>query len=359
MKLYQRWAEGGLAVSIVGEVQGTPGYAEKPGNLVLNEASDLERFRNLAKHGSRNGALLWLQLGHAGALAFAPTSHPKGPSALDVPGLRCAEMSENEIRDVPKDFARTAQLAQQVGSGGVQIHAAHGFLLSQFLSPLFNKRCDRYGGPIENRMRLLLDSIEATRAAVGPNFPIAVKLNSSDQLEGGLAEDEALEVVAALDQSSVDLIDISGGTYFPGAKSASDSAGRGPYFIEFAKRARVVTAKPLMLTGGFKTRAQAADAVAGGAVDIIGLARALVLEPSLPNCWMKDQLPEPAFPRFAEAPEGGITAWYTMRLTEIGAGEEGPEFGDLMQAVRDYDARDNARTEIWLSHFGKRTVAQS
>lgn len=358
MNLYRRWAEGGLAVSIVGEVQGTPGYAEKPGNLVLNEVSDRKRFRNLADHGSRNGALLWLQLGHGGALAYSLTSNPKGPSALDVPGLRCAEMSEDEIRQVPKIFARTARLAQKAGFGGVQIHAAHGFLLSQFLSPLFNKRSDNYGGPVENRMRLLLDSIEATRAAVGPDFPIAVKLNSSDQLEGGFAEDEALVVVAALNRSSTDLIDISGGTYFPGAKSASDGTGPGPYFIKFAKRARELTSKPLMLTGGFKTRAQAEEALAGGAADVVGLARALVLEPTLPNFWMEDRLPEPAFPRFEKAPEGGITAWYTMRLTEIGADEEGPEFGDLMQAVRDYDARDSARTEIWLNHFGKGSAAR-
>ncbi|MBT8459635.1 MAG: NADH:flavin oxidoreductase/NADH oxidase family protein [Boseongicola sp.] len=351
IRLYQRWAKGGLGVSIIGEVQGIPGYAEKPGNLVLNECSDLARFRELARKGSQNGAQLWLQLGHAGALAYAPTSSPKGPSALDLPGLRCAEMTLVEIHHVPSGFARTAELARQAGFGGVQIHAAHGFLLSQFLSPLFNKRSDDYGGAIENRMRLLLDSIEATRAAVGPDFPIAVKLNSSDQLEGGFAEQDALQVVAALDRSSVDLIDISGGTYFPGAKSASDGAGRGPYFIEFAKRARTVTTKPLMLTGGFKTRAQADDAVSSGVVDVVGLARALVLEPALPDQWKADQNPEPAFPRFSEAPEGGITAWYTMRLTEIGADKETPEFADIGQAIREYETRDKARTDIWLRHF--------
>ena len=133
----------------------------------------------------------------------------------------------------------------------------------------------------------------------------------------------------------------------PGPKKG----GRGPYFLDFAKRARAVTTKPLMLTGGFKTRAQAEDAVASGAVDIVGLARALVLEPSLPDLWRADQKPEPVFPRFADAPEGGITAWYTMRLTEIGADKETPEFGDLGQAIRDYEARDKARTEIWLRHF--------
>jgi 2,4-dienoyl-CoA reductase-like NADH-dependent reductase (Old Yellow Enzyme family) len=263
------------------------------------------------------------------------------------------------IGRVPTEFAMTAQLARQAGFGGVQIHAAHGFLLSQFLSPLFNKRRDEYGGPIANRMRLLLQSIEATRAAVGPGFPIALKLNSSDQLEGGFDEEDALRVVKALDRSSVDIIDISGGTYFPGAKSASDGAGPGPYFIDFAKRARLMTSKPLMLTGGFKTRAQANDAVASGVVDVVGLARALVLEPSLPDLWSADQKPEPGFPRFSDAPEGGITAWYTMRLTEIGADKDTRVFSDLGQAIRDYEARDKSRTEIWLSHFANIGVDQS
>lgn len=350
-RLYQRWAAGGLALSIIGEVQLTAGYAENPGNLVLNEASDLDRFRALARQGGENGTQLWLQLGHAGALAYAPTSKPKGPSALDLPGLRCAEISLDEMHALPSAYARTARLAREVGFGGVQIHAGHGFLLSQFLSPLFNRRSDAYGGPVANRMRPLLEAIEATRAAVGPDFPIAVKLNSSDQLEGGFDRQDALKVVATLDRSSVDLVDISGGTYFPGAKSASDGTGRGPYFLEFAKRARVVTTKPLMLTGGFKTRAQAEEAVAGGAVDLVGLARAMVLEPSLPELWKAGEKPEPLFPRFADAPEGGITAWYTMRLTEIGNDRETPTFGELGPAIRDYEARNQARTQVWLRHF--------
>lgn len=350
-RLYRRWVQGGLAVSIIGEVQPTPDFAEKPGNLVLNAVSDLSKFRELAEHGTQNGAQLWLQLGHAGALAYAPISNPKGPSALDLLGLQCEEMTPDEITQVPLTFAKTAKIAQKAGFGGVQIHAAHGFLLSQFLSPLFSKRSDGYCGTIAIRMKLLLDSIEAIRAAVGPNFPIAVKLNSSDQLEGGLDDDDALQMVAALDKSSVDLIDISGGTYFPGAKSASDSAGGGPYFIAFAKRARTVTSKPLMLTGGFKTRAQAEEAITSGVIDMIGMARALVLEPALPKLWMENQTPEPAFPRFSDAPEGGITAWYTMRLTEIGADNETGFVGDLGQAIQNYHARDDIRTEIWSRNF--------
>ena len=353
IRLYERWASGGVAVSIIGEVQGSPNFAEKPGNLVLNDLTNLERFRELARKGGENGTLLWPQLGHAGALAYTPTSYPKGPSALDVPGLRCAALTVAEINELPSEFARTAELAKLAGFGGVQIHAAHGFLLSQFLSPLFNQRNDKYGGSISNRMRLLLETIEAVREAVGVEYPIAVKLNASDQLEGGLCEDSAIEVIAALDRTSVDLIDISGGTYFPGAKSASDGAGPGPYFIEFAKRARKVTTKPLMLTGGFKTHAQATDAVASGAIDVVGIARAMVLEPLLPDLWRANQVPEPEFPRFSTSPEGGITAWYTMRLTEVANDIDSVEIGDPGQAILDYEKRDNDRTKVWLRHFGE------
>ncbi|MEL7172279.1 MAG: oxidoreductase, partial [Pseudomonadota bacterium] len=125
IRLYERWAEGGLALSIVGEVQGNPRVAEKPGNLVLGPASDLARFQALARAGRANGAQLWLQLGHAGAMAHPPISDPKGPSALDMPGLVCAALTLEEVRDLPFEFARTARLSQELGFGGVQIHAAH------------------------------------------------------------------------------------------------------------------------------------------------------------------------------------------------------------------------------------------
>jgi 2,4-dienoyl-CoA reductase-like NADH-dependent reductase (Old Yellow Enzyme family) len=351
IRLYERWAEGGLAVSIIGEVQGNPHFAEKPGNLVLEPESDTAKFVELARRGSAKATQLWLQLGHAGAMAHPPISHPKGPSALDVSGLTCAALSQGEIRGLPAEFARTAALAKSLGFGGVQIHAAHGFLLSQFLSPLFNRRDDNYGGAISNRMRLLLEVIEAMRAAVGPGFPVAVKLNSSDQLQGGFEEDDALKVVAALDQTSIDLIDISGGTYFPGAKSASDSAGGGPYFLDFAKRARPLTKKPLMLTGGFKTLQQAADAVSGGCVDVVGLARALVLDPALANNWQTGSAGDPDFPRFASPPEGGITACYTMRLTELGQDRETAHMPDIETAIMDYDTRDTKRIALWNSRF--------
>ncbi len=357
--LYSVWANGGVAVSVVGEVQGSPDFAEKPGNLVLNEHSDQSRFSKLAEAGQCNGATLWLQLGHAGALAYAPTSRPMGPSALNLPGLTCEELTKTQIAELPTEFATTAGRAKRAGFGGVELHAAHGFLLSQFLSPLFNRRSDEYGGAIANRARLTLKVIEATRAAVGPDFPIALKLNASDQLHGGLSEADSLKVVGMLDTTSLDLIDVSGGTYFPGAKSASDSGGPGPYFLEFAKQARRVTSKPLMLTGGFKTRAQAESAVAEGHVDVVGLARVLALQPNLVHLWRNDQMPAPEFPRFAENPEGGITAWYTLRLTVIGEGRDLPAIDNLHDAIEFYENRDKVRTEIWTRHFGRNREGQA
>ncbi len=156
IRLYQRWADGGVAVMIVGEVQGSPHFAEKPGNLVLRSDSELALFKELARKGASNEAHLWLQLGHAGAMAHPPISTPKGPSVIDISGLTCKAFTLEEVRSLPTEFARTARKAQSLGFNGVQIHAAHGFLLSQFLSPLFNKRDDEYGGSIDARMRLLI-----------------------------------------------------------------------------------------------------------------------------------------------------------------------------------------------------------
>ena len=239
MRLYERWAQGGIALSIIGEVQGDPRYPEKPGNLVFGPRANQQAVRSLASRSVIEGAHLWPQLGHAGALSHMPISCPKGPSAIDIEGLQCDGMSANEVQELPGIYARTAAYAKNAGFTGVQVHAGHGFLLSQFLSPLFNHRDDRYGGSINARCRIVLEVIEEIRSAVGPSFPIGIKINSTDKLEGGLTEDEALEVVRLVQQTSIDLIDISGGTYFPGAKASSDGVSGGePYFLKFAQRAR-------------------------------------------------------------------------------------------------------------------------
>ncbi|KIC40230.1 oxidoreductase [Ruegeria sp. ANG-R] len=353
IRLYERWAEGGLAASIIGEVQGDSRYPEKPGNLVLDDSADMVAFRELARRGSVNSAQLWLQLGHAGALAHRPLSQPKGPSAIDFPDFRSEAMSLAEIKAIPDRFANTARLAAELGFGGVQVHAAHGFLLSQFLSPLFNHRTDAYGGSILARMRLLIETVEAVRAAVPPDFAVAVKLNATDQLDGGLTEEDALRVVAGLEGKGVDLLDVSGGTYFPGAPSSSERATKGPYFLDFARAARALISTPLMVTGGFKHYQEAEAAILSGNVDAVGIARGLVLDPHLPKTWRIGK-GDPVFPRFATLPPGGMTAWFTMRMTDLGEDQEGAVDRDIAQAVTDYEERDGQRAEIWKTRFAFR-----
>lgn len=352
MRLYERWAEGGVALSLIGEVQGSPHFPEKPGNLVLAPDADMSAMGALATRGSASGAHIWPQLGHAGALAHAPISKPKGPSPLEVDGLQCEGLSLQEIADLPAVYARTATLAKEAGFGGVQIHAGHGFLFSQFLSPLFNHRTDRYGGAVEGRFRIIRETIDAVRQAVGASFPIGIKINSTDKLAGGLTQGDALEVVRLLDQTSIDLIDVSGGTYFPGAVSSSDGvSSSGPYFVDFARRAKEATHIPIMLTGGFETRTQAVDALRGGAADAISLARALALDPSLANTWLDNRGGDPEFPVFDAPPRGGVTAWYSMRLTALGEDAEDQFDPSPASALEAYEARDAERSVRWLKRF--------
>jgi len=347
IRLYERWAEGGTALSIIGEVQGDYHFPERPGNLLLGPHANQQALQTLARRSSINHAHLWPQLGHAGALSHLPISQPKGPSVLNIGSFQCAGMSIDEVHELPYLFARTAVHAKAAGFSGIQIHAAHGFLLSQFLSPLFNRRSDGYGGSIEARCRIVLEVIEEVRRVVGPTFPIGIKINSTDNLEGGLTQDDALEMVRLLNQTSIDLIEISGGTYFPGAKASSDNSVPGPYFLDFARLAKGVTNVPLMVTGGFKKREQAMAAVASGAADMVGIARALVLDPRLAEVWLSEEGGDPDFPKFESAPPGGVTAWYTMRLTALGEDRENAFTLDLPSAIRIYEERDALRCIKW------------
>ena len=351
IRLYERWAAGGSALSIVGEVQVDPRFPENPGNLTLGAHSDRRALKSLVERAAIEGAHLWPQIGHAGARSHPLVSKPIGPSALDIDGLQCAGMSEEEIQRLPGMYARSAAYAKSVGFSGIQIHAGHGWLLSQFLSPLFNRRNDGYGGSIEARCRIILEVIDEVRRAIGPSFPVGIRINSTDKLEGGLTEIDALEAVRLLDRTSVDLIDFSGGTYFPGAKAASDDPRQGPYFLEFARRAKGATNVPLMATGGFKKRWQAAEAVASSAVDMVGIARAMVLNPQLANVWLSDEGGDPEFPEFESAPPSGITDWYILRLHALGEDREDEFALDVPSAMRHFDEGSVRHAAKWREKF--------
>jgi len=264
---------------------------ENARNVAVEDDRDLSLLRRWADAAQSRGARLWMQINHAGRQSPKKvTAQPVAPSAVEFERGplktmfgRPRALTDREIHHFIAGFARTASMAKLAGFGGVQLHGAHGYLISEFLSPRVNLRTDEWGGSSEKRMRFLLETVRAVRRETGPAFPVGVKLNSADFQRGGFSEEDSIEVVRALDAEGVDLLEISGGNYenpaMMGVRASTRS--REAYFQEYAEKVRKVTAMPLMVTGGFRTAKGMAEAVSGGAVDVVGLARPLCVEPDL------------------------------------------------------------------------------
>ncbi|WDT85184.1 NADH:flavin oxidoreductase/NADH oxidase family protein [Alteromonas sp. 009811495] len=295
-RLYRAWAEGGVGLIITGNVMVDHLAMTGPGGLALEAHTPLAPFQQLAKEAKRNNTRLWMQINHPGRQVFAKMGG-KVLSPSDIP-LNMGKhshlfgqpkaMTETEINDVVSRFVTTASLAKQAGYDGVQIHAAHGYLLAQFLSPLTNKRKDEWGGSLENRARLLLTIVQQVREQCGKGFDVAVKLNSADFQRGGFDVDDARDVVGMLAQHNVDLVELSGGSYEAPAmqgRTADDrTLAREAYFLTFAEQIASTTTIPIMTTGGIRKLAVAQQVIQSG-VDMVGIASALALTPDLPNQW--------------------------------------------------------------------------
>lgn len=300
-RLYAVWGKGGAGMLLSGNVQVDADHLERPGNVILDRPADgatldaLRRWTGAAKAG---GAQFWAQISHAGRQTMKPVNpHPKAPSAVAValPGGQFGEpvaLTGVEIEQLIARFASASASCIEGGFDGVQIHAAHGYLTSQFLSPRTNQRSDQWGGSLENRARFLMEIVKATRAAIGPSKAVSVKLNSADFQRGGFAFEDSLQVAQWLEAAGVDLIEISGGTYeqpkllgIAGMEPAEDpgiaasTIAREAYFVDFALAMKRVLKVPLMVTGGFRSRAAMEQALAQGGADLIGLGRPLCAQP--------------------------------------------------------------------------------
>lgn len=309
--LYKQWASGGAGLLITGNVMVDGLAMTGPGGVVLDSVSALDRFKQWAECGQQNDTKLWMQINHPGRQVFAALKGKAvGPSdiAVDI-GKRSnmlaqpKALTELEIREIVEKFSVTASKAEQAGFAGVQIHAAHGYLLSQFLSPISNKREDEWGGTIENRSRMLIEVVRAVRSAVSDTFAVSVKLNSADFQRGGFSEDDARYVIEQLNNEAVDLVELSGGSYESPAMQGRTADGRTlareAYFLEFARELGKVATMPLMTTGGIR-RKEVAESVLAAGVDIVGMATALALNPNLPSLWQTQphatvSIPEPQF----------------------------------------------------------------
>ncbi len=303
--LYARWAKGGAGLLLTGNIQIDRRYLERPGNVAIDGAQDAGAIAALeayAKAATANGAEIMAQLSHAGRQTpVYVTKTPVAPSAVavDLPGGQFGApraLTAVEIADVIARFVHAASVCKAAGFSGVQIHAAHGYLISEFLNPRVNQRTDEWGGRLENRARLLLKTVSAVRKKVGSGFPVAVKLNSSDFQKGGFSFDDCLTVIGWLNEEGVDFLEISGGSYeqpsmmdiegmeAPVEERKRESTNRREaYFLQFAEEAARVAKMPLMVTGGFRSRAAMDEALSTGAADLIGIARPLCVDPEIPK----------------------------------------------------------------------------
>lgn len=329
--LYRRWSEGGAGLLLTGNVQIDRRVLERPGNVTIDVTDPLTtneearaRLKRWAAAGTVGGNHLWMQISHAGRQSPRyVTNTPLGPSdeQLGILGNfgKPRALTEAEILDFIQRFAKVAVIARETGFTGVQIHAAHGYLISAFLSGVTNRRNDAWGGSLENRARFLLETMRATRRAVGADFPVGIKLNSDDFRKNGFSNEDCLKVVQWLNAESVDLLEISGGNYeqpaLLGHQGDASTATprrestrkREAYFLDYAERIRTVATMPLMVTGGFRTREGMEAALADKACDVIGIGRPLCTHTDVAGELIRGEIRElPAFEHTLKMAEKGL-----------------------------------------------------
>ena len=343
-QLYRTWSHGGYGLLITGNVMVDGGQLGEPGNVVIEDERDLDALTRWAKSAHDGGVPIWAQLNHPGRqsnpLAIGHT--PVAPSAvpLNLPGSTTPrELTAAEIEDIIDRFATAAAVCETAGFDGIQIHAAHGYLVTQFLSPLSNLRTDEWGGDPVRRMRFLLEIVRRIRARVSPGFAVGVKLNSADFQRGGFSEEESRDVVAALAGEGIDLLEISGGNYESPAMAGSAAAStraREAYFLEYARTVRQIAGGvPLAVTGGFRSHAAMQEAVQAGDCDVIGIARPAAIIPDAADAILSQRLPVLTTRELSYGIPSGLKAinsktldgllnigWHTDQLHRMGAGKE-------------------------------------
>lgn len=340
--LYQTWARGGAGLLITGNVMVDRNALGEPHNVVLDDQySEFEKLRAWAEAGTIDGTQLVMQLNHPGKQSPKFLSRePVAPSAIPLKAPlhkmfnTPRELTEAEILNIVKRFAFSAGLAKEAGFSGVQIHGAHGYLVSQFLSTNHNRRKDQWGGTLENRMRFLVEVYKAIRERVGKEFIVGLKINSADFQRGGFSEEDSMHVIETVDEMGFDFVEISGGSYEstemlgnverknPPIKESTKK--REAYFLEYASQVKKRISVPLMVTGGFRTLKGMEDALSSGALDLIGLARPFAIDPNIANnllnkTVLRSEVTAKATGiQFVDAVVPLEITWYTQQLHRMG-----------------------------------------
>ena len=289
--LYKRWAEGGTGLIITGNIMVDPKGTAEPGNIVFDKNSNMEILKNWAKQGQQHGAKVMVQLNHPGKQApktiaketVAPSAVPLG-NGLNKLFSTPRALTTSEVEELVQKFVTSAKVAKEAGFSGVQIHAAHGYLISQFLSPHDNRRTDKYGGSLENRMRFLKEIYLGMREELGKDFTIGIKINSTDFKEDGLTEEDSLETIVELANLGLDFVEISGGTYErPAMMGATSKSTNQVFFAEYSKKLKQKIEIPVVVTGGIRSINAMNTLLNDNTTDFIGIARPLTIDPNIPN----------------------------------------------------------------------------
>jgi len=353
VNVYKKWAKSGAGLLITGNIMIDAKAIGEPRNVVVENRKNFELLKEWAASVHETDTQLWAQLNHPGRQAMEQiNTYLKAPSAVPLKsGGRKGStkkiplaLSEAEILEIIEAFANTTLILKDAGFSGVQIHGAHGYLVSQFLSPYTNIRTDKWGGSLENRSRFVIQVYRKIRERVGKYFPIGIKLNSADFQKGGFTEEESMEVVKILSKEGIDLIEISGGTYeapaMMGKRHKESTVKREAYFMDYVEKARTITKTPLMLTGGFRTASIMKEAVASNQLDIIGLARPFCVFPNIAN----DIFSESRTDFTTDIKKTGVKGldgamnivWYEAQIRRLGLGKVPDPYLSSWTAILNY-----------------------
>ncbi len=392
INLYDMWADGDIGILLTGNVQVDRRNLEGPANVVIDEnnyKNQLSTLKEWSAAGTKNNTQLWMQISHAGRQTPGEiNSSPMAPSnvRLKIPGKYYGNpvpMTEEDILDVIEKFVFTAKIARETGFTGVQFHSAHGYLLSEFLSPDINNRSDAWGGDIENRARIHLEIIKRCRVEVGVDFPISVKMNSADFQKGGFAADDSIIVAKMLENAGVDIIEISGGTYEQpkligvddltinperSEQRKESTIAREAYFLEYAKDIRKAVSLPLMVTGGFRTKEGIEDALQSNICQIIGIGRPLCADPYCVKKMIEGELeilpsfektlslgpailsPSSPFTIIKAVNAFGAMAWFYQQIKNMAKGLMPNHKQKLFNALRADMKADKLALKDYLNH---------
>ena len=392
VNLYDRWSSGGAAILLTGNVQVDHRFLERPGNVVIEGQQtneQLSRLISYAEAGTKNDTHLWMQISHAGRQTPASVAEtPVAPSEvqLEMPGAQFGKpraLSHEEILDIIQKFSHCANIAQDTGFTGVQIHGAHGYLISEFLSPDINLRQDEWGGTLEKRAKFLIETVRSVRKAVGENFPVSLKLNSADFQKGGFSHEDAIQVATWLNEEGLDLLEISGGTYEQphlvgidmglnperAEKRRESTIAREAYFLDYAKDIRTVFNGPLMVTGGFRSTKGMNNALNENACDVIGIARPFCIDPDIANKLLNNNVSEtPTLEKTMQLGPGwlglnspfsvikGINGWgqqafWCLNLIRMGEDSDPDLNLGVFKAFRDYQKNEKNAAKQYKAHL--------